>query len=69
MAYVFPESALAAAVKGLAENGRSVVLTLTLPVATVVFFDTTPDIGVYTELIGLTAAGDDFMAPLRSGAF
>jgi methylmalonyl-CoA/ethylmalonyl-CoA epimerase len=51
----------------LTSKGYPIVLSLRLPVATVAFFDTTKDIGIATEIIGLTPAGDDFVAQLRKG--
>jgi hypothetical protein len=64
-----PEAEFPGTVEQLTRKGHSVVLALTLPVATVAFFDTTGDIGVATEVIGLTAAADEFVAQLRSGTF
>ena len=69
VAYMVPEAAFDGAVAQLTRKGHPVVQTLTLPVATVAFFDTTGEIGVATEIIGVTAAGDEFVAQLRSGAF
>jgi len=69
VAHMVPESAFDEAVAQLTRKGHPVVLTLTLPVARVAFFDTTAEIGVMTEIIGVTAAGDAFVGQLRSGAF
>jgi len=69
VAYMVPESDFDEAVAQLARKGHPVVLTLTLPVARVAFFDTTAEIGVATEIIGVTAAGDEFLGQLRSGSF
>ena len=40
-------------------------MKLTLPVARVAYFDTCKEIGVYTELIGLTEAGYAFIRQLK----
>jgi hypothetical protein len=63
-----PVADIEPAIARLTSKGYPIVLSLRLPVATVAFFDTTKDIGIATEIIGLTAAGDDFVAQLRSGA-
>jgi hypothetical protein len=63
-----PETAFEDAVAQLTRKGHPVVQALTLPVADVAFFDTTAEIGVATEIIGVTAAGDEFLGQLRSGA-
>ena len=56
------------AITELTGKGYPVITSLRLPVASVAFFDTTKEIGVVTEIIGLTAAGVDFMQQLKSGA-
>jgi len=68
VAYMVPESEFDEAVAQLTRKGHPVVQALTLPVARVAFFDTTAEIGVATEIIGVTAAGDEFLGQLRSGA-
>ena len=57
------------AVAELTGRGYPVVQALTLPVARVAFFDTTAEIGVVTEIIGVSEAGRGFVAQLRSGMF
>ena len=68
VAYLVPEEEFAGAVAELTARGYPVVQALTLPVATVAFFDTTAVIGVATEIIGVTEAGRAFVAQLQSGA-
>lgn len=69
VAYTVLESDFDEAVAHLTGKGHPVVQTLRLPVARVAFFDTTAEIGVATEIIGVTAAGDEFVGQLRRGAF
>jgi hypothetical protein len=39
------------------------------PVATVAYFDTFKEIGVATEIIGVTEAGEGFVEQMKSGQF
>jgi len=68
VAYMVPVEEFDQAVAQLTDRGYPVVQALTLPVASVAFFDTTAEIGVATEIIGVTAAGREFVAQLQSGA-
>ena len=69
VAYLVGEDEFEHAVAELTGRGYPVVQALTLPVATVAFFDTTAEIGVATEIIGVTEAGRGFVAQLQSGTF
>ena len=69
VAYTVPESDFEQAVTRLKNKGYSVVQSLHLPVAHVAFFDTSAEIGVATEIIGVTEAGVQFVEQLRSGNF
>ena len=68
IAYMVPEDELDKAIDELTGKGYPVITSLRLPVASVAFFDTTKEIGVVTEIIGLTTAGVDFIKQLKSGA-
>lgn len=68
VAYMVPEAEFDEAVAQLTGRGYPVVQALTLPVARVAFFDTTAEVGVATEIIGVTEAGQQFVAQLQSGA-
>jgi catechol 2,3-dioxygenase-like lactoylglutathione lyase family enzyme len=68
VAYMVAEEEFADAVAELTGRGYPVVQALTLPVATVAFFDTSAVLGVATEIIGVTEAGRGFIAQLQSGA-
>ncbi|MEO5997529.1 MAG: VOC family protein [Chitinophagaceae bacterium] len=65
IAYMVPVSELSGAVADLTNKGYQVIQSLTLPVAQVVFFDTQKDIGVVTEIIGITEAGIEFLSQLK----
>jgi methylmalonyl-CoA/ethylmalonyl-CoA epimerase len=69
VAYLVPEEEFDEAVARLTGRGYQVVQALTLPVATVAFFDTTAEIGVAAEIIGVTEAGRGFVAQLQTGDF
>jgi methylmalonyl-CoA/ethylmalonyl-CoA epimerase len=69
VAYTVPEAEFEDAVAQLVEKGYPVVQSLRLPVATVAFFDTSAEIGVATEVIGITEAGVEFVGQLKSGQF
>ena len=67
IAYMVAETDLDKAISELTGKGYPVITTLNLPVARVAFFDTYKEIGVVTELIGITAAGVEFVNHLKSG--
>jgi catechol 2,3-dioxygenase-like lactoylglutathione lyase family enzyme len=48
----------------LSTKGYRVVQSMRLPVARVAYFDTEDELGVLTEIIGVTAAGVDLLATL-----
>ncbi len=68
VAYSVPVADLEKAVSELTGKGCPVITTLNLPVAHVVFFDTYNDLGVVTEIIGLTEAGVPFVQDLKNRA-
>ena len=62
-----PVSDLDKAVSELTDKGYPVITTLNLPIAKVAYFDTYKEIGVVTEIIGVTEAGLEFVQQLKSG--
>ena len=68
VAYTVPVEEFEASVAQLTARGHAVVQALTLPVASVAFFDTTAEIGVATEIIGVTDAGRAFVTQLQGSA-
>lgn len=65
MAFTLPEADLDIAISELIGKGYPIVQSLILPVARVAYFDTSKEIGIYTELIGITEAGVDFLRELK----
>jgi len=68
IAYSIPVNDLDKAISEFAKKGYPVITSLNLPVAKVAFFDTSKEIGVVTEVIGLTDAGLEFVQQLKSAA-
>jgi methylmalonyl-CoA/ethylmalonyl-CoA epimerase len=62
-----PVADLDKAVSELTDKGYPVITTLNLPIAKVAYFDTYKEIGVVTEIIGVTEAGLEFVQQLKSG--
>ena len=68
IAYLVSEAELDKSISELQNRGFRIIQSLTLPVARVAYFDTYEEIGVVTEIIGLTDAGVEFMSQLKSGS-
>lgn len=51
----------------LTEKGYPVIATLNTPIAMIVFFDTTKDIGVLTEIMGITEEGEKAVEKMKKG--
>ena len=66
IAFMVAVADLDKAVSELIDRGSPVITTLNLPVAKVAYFDTYKEIGVATEIIGLTEAGVDFVQQLKN---
>jgi methylmalonyl-CoA/ethylmalonyl-CoA epimerase len=62
-----PVADLDQAISELTDKGYRVIATLNLPIAKVAYCDTFKEIGVATEIIGVTEAGLDFVQQLKSG--
>lgn len=69
IAYLVQETEFEEAVAQLSKKGVKIIQTLVLPVAKVAYFDTFNEIGVATEIIGLTEAGTQFLEQLNSGDY
>ena len=69
IAYSVLEKDFEEAVAQLTGKGVKVIQTLVLPVAKVAYFDTYAQIGVATEIIGVTEAGTQFLEQLNSGNY
>jgi len=68
IAYSISVDDLDKAVSEFTNKGYPVITSLNLPVAKVVFFDTSKEIGVVTEVIGVTEAGVQFVQQFKSAA-
>ena len=68
IAYSVPVDELDKSISEFTSKGYPVITSLNLPVAKVVFFDTTKEIGVVTEVIGITEAGVEWVQQLKSEA-
>ena len=69
IAYVVPEAEFEEAVSQVANQRIPVLQSLNLPVAKVAYFDTYAQIGVATEIIGITQAGVEFVEQLKRGEY
>lgn len=69
IAYVVQAPELDDAVAQLENKGVTVIQRLVLPVAKVAYFDTYTEIGVATEIIGLTEAGNQLLEQLNTGNY
>ncbi|MDO1445471.1 VOC family protein [Rhodocytophaga aerolata] len=67
IAYVVAEADFDEAVSQMANRGFPVLQGLHLPVAKAAYFDTYAQIGVVTEVIGITQAGVEFVEQLKRG--
>ena len=68
IAYMVPVANFDKAISELTAKGCKIITTLNLPIAKVAYFDTYKEIGVATEIIGITDAGYQFVEQLKSGA-
>ena len=67
IAYSVPVADLDKAISELTNKGYPVITSLNLPVAKVAFFDTYKELGVVTEIIGITEAGVQFVQQVKTG--
>jgi len=51
----------------LTEKGYPVIATFNTPIANIVFFDTSKDIGVFTEIMGITEEGEKAVLKMKVG--
>lgn len=69
IAYVVEDTEFGEAVAQLTNQGVPLIQSLVLPVAKVAYFDTYAEIGVATEIIGMTEAGNQFVEQLKNGDY
>lgn len=68
VACAVPEAEFEQAVEPLVARGHRVVQAMRLPVARVAYLDTSRELGVLAEVIGVTAAGVDLLEQLKRDA-
>lgn len=51
----------------MANKGFQVVTSVNHPIAKIVFFDTSEDMGVFTEIMGITEEGREAVEKMKSG--
>ena len=69
IAFSTPVRDLDNVISGLTEKGYPVIATFTTPIAIIVFFDTAKDIGVLTEIMGITEEGEKAVQKMKSGNY
>ena len=57
IAYTIPVGNLDDAISEMANKGLEVITSVNHPIARIVFFDTTKELGVFTEVMGITDEG------------
>lgn len=67
IAYSIPVANLDKAIFELTNKGYPVITSLNMPAAKIVFFDTYKEIGVVTEVMGMTEAGIESVEKMKSG--
>ena len=67
IAYSIPVADFDKVVSEFADKGYSTVATYNTPIAKIVFFDTCKDIGIMTELMGITKEGELQVEKMKAG--
>ena len=67
LAYSVPIADLDRVTAELTNKGHPIIATFNMPVAKIIFFDTCKEIGVVTEVIGITDEGQEFVEKLKAG--
>jgi methylmalonyl-CoA/ethylmalonyl-CoA epimerase len=68
VAYDIPVVEFDKAISELINKGYPEITSLNMPVAKIAFFDTYKELGVATEIIGITEEGVEFVKNLKSGS-
>lgn len=66
IAYSIPVANLDKAICEMANKGLPVITSVNHPIAKIVFFDTSKDIGVFTEVMGITEEGEKAVQKMKS---
>jgi hypothetical protein len=67
LAYSIPGVKLDKFISEMENKGYQVVTHVKHPIANIVFFDTTKDIGVFTEIMGITEEGEKAVQKMKGG--
>jgi methylmalonyl-CoA/ethylmalonyl-CoA epimerase len=67
IAYSIPVAKLDNIISEMAHKGFQVITSVNHPIARIVFFDTSKDIGVFTEIMGITEEGEKAVQMMKSG--
>ena len=68
IAYSIPVANLSKVISELANKGFPVITSVNHPIANIVFFDTSKDIGVFTEVMGITEEGEKAVQKMKNVA-
>jgi methylmalonyl-CoA/ethylmalonyl-CoA epimerase len=66
VAYSVPVARLDKLISEFADKGFPVISTFNHPIAKIVFFDTYEEIGVMTEIIGITKEGEEQVQKMKN---
>ncbi len=66
VAYRTPVTNLDKAISNFTDKGFPVIATFDTPIAKIVFFDTYKEIGVMTEIMGITEEGEEVIEKMKS---
>lgn len=66
VAYSIPVANLDKVISEMANKGLPIITSVNHPIANIVFFDTTKDLGVFTEVMGITEAGEKAVQKMKS---
>jgi methylmalonyl-CoA/ethylmalonyl-CoA epimerase len=66
IAYSLPVAKLDKVIAEFADKGFAVISSFNHPIATIVFFDTSKEIGVMTEIMGITEEGEKAVEQMKN---
>lgn len=69
LAYSLPIDELDKTIFHLGEQGFPIVTSVNMSIAKIVFFDTSSDIGVFTEVMGITQEGEIAVQKMKIGKY
>ena len=67
IAYSVPIADLDKVISEMATKGLQIVTSVNHPIAKIVFFDTSIDMGVFTEIMGITEEGEKAVQQMKGG--